>query len=87
MALLFGSERYGLSNKELSHCHWLMRIPTREEHGSMNLGQAVAVCLYELIRGREDGSGKKTAAGKKKKLSPTSGEVERLTQAMFKVLE
>ena len=27
-----------------------VRIPTREEHGSMNLGQAVAVCLYELIR-------------------------------------
>jgi TrmH family RNA methyltransferase len=46
VALLFGSERYGLSNEELSHCHWVMRIPTREEHGSMNLGQAVAVCLY-----------------------------------------
>ena len=52
VALLFGSERYGLSNEEMSHCHWMMRIPTREEHGSMNLGQAVAVCLYELVRGR-----------------------------------
>src|SRR5579862_2172681 len=50
VALLFGSEKYGLSRKDLSHCHWLMRIPTREEHISMNLGQAVAVCLYELIR-------------------------------------
>src|SRR3984957_6416158 len=50
VALLFGSERYGLSNEELSHCHWVMRIPTREEHGSMNLGQAVAVCLFELVR-------------------------------------
>lgn len=49
-ALLFGSEKFGLSNDDLSHCHWLMRIPTREEHGSMNLGQAVAVCLYEIIR-------------------------------------
>jgi len=27
-----------------------MRIPAREEHGSMHLGQAVAVCLYEIIR-------------------------------------
>src|ERR1700676_1881799 len=53
VALLFGSERFGLSNQELSHCHWMMRIPTREEHGSMNLGQAVAVCLYELVRGRK----------------------------------
>ncbi len=49
-ALLFGSEKYGLSNDDLSHCQWLMQIPSREEHRSMNLGQAVAVCLYEMIR-------------------------------------
>jgi len=50
VALLFGSEKFGLSNDDMSHCHWLMRIPTREEHESMNLGQSVAVCLYEVIR-------------------------------------
>ena len=50
VALLFGTEKTGLSNDDLSHCHWLMHIPTREEHISMNLGQAVAVCLYELVR-------------------------------------
>ncbi len=50
VALLFGSEKFGLSNEHMSHCHWLLRIPTREEHGSMNLGQAVAICLYELRR-------------------------------------
>ena len=50
VAILFGSEKRGLSNTDLSHCHALVRIPTRAEHGSMNLGQAVAVCLYELIR-------------------------------------
>lgn len=50
VALLFGSEKFGLSNEQMSHCHWLLRIPTREEHGSMNLGQAVAICLYELRR-------------------------------------
>jgi tRNA/rRNA methyltransferase len=49
-ALLFGSEKFGLSNEDMSHCHWLMHIPTRDEHASMNLGQAVAVCLYELMR-------------------------------------
>ncbi|MGA9507063.1 MAG: RNA methyltransferase [Candidatus Sulfotelmatobacter sp.] len=49
-ALLFGSEKFGLSNQDMSHCHWLMHIPTRDEHASMNLGQAVAVCLYELMR-------------------------------------
>lgn len=50
VALLFGSEKFGLSNEHLSHCHWLIHIPTSEENISMNLGQAVAVCLYELIR-------------------------------------
>src|SRR5215469_4879164 len=50
-AVLFGSEKRGLSNHDLSYCHWLLRIPTREDHPSMNLGQAVAVCLYELARG------------------------------------
>ena len=52
VALLFGSEKWGLSNESLGHCHWLLRIPTREEHRSMNLGQAAAVCLYEV--GREE---------------------------------
>ena len=50
VALLFGSEKTGLSNEDMAHCHWLMRIPTREGHGSMNLGQATAICLYELVR-------------------------------------
>ena len=50
VALLLGSEKFGLSNEQMSFCHWLMRIPTREQHGSMNLGQAAAICLYELRR-------------------------------------
>ncbi len=85
VALLFGSERVGLSNQEMSHCHWVTRIPAREEHGSMNLGQAVAVCLYELVRGRKTASAK-TLAGKKEKTRPTSEDVERLTRALLEVL-
>ncbi len=49
-ALLFGSEKTGLSNEHLSHCHGLVRIPTASSCPSMNLGQAVAVCCYELAR-------------------------------------
>jgi TrmH family RNA methyltransferase len=85
VALLFGSERFGLSNEELSHCHWVTRIPTREQHGSMNLGQAVAVCIYELVRGRKTVSAK-ILPGKKEKTPATSGDVERLTQALLGVL-
>jgi tRNA/rRNA methyltransferase len=50
IAILFGSEKFGLSNEEMTHCHWLLRIPTSSQVPSMNLGQAVAVTLYELIR-------------------------------------
>ena len=50
VAILFGSEKRGLSNDDLSHCDWLMRIPTEPKQPSMNLGQAVAVCLYEIAR-------------------------------------
>ena len=54
VAVLFGSEKTGLSNEELSHCHWLVTIPMHEHagmrHPSMNLGQAAAVCLWELVR-------------------------------------
>ena len=50
VTLLFGSEKFGLSNEDMSYCHWLMRIPTADIDLSMNLGQAAAVCLYELIR-------------------------------------
>ena len=48
IALLFGSEKTGLSNDELSFCHRLLTIPMHRQQISMNLGQAVAVCLYEV---------------------------------------
>jgi tRNA/rRNA methyltransferase len=51
VAILFGSEKTGLSNHDLSHSHFLLRIPTREEHRSMNLAHAVAIVVYEISRG------------------------------------
>lgn len=53
VAILFGSEKFGLSNDDMSHCHWLVRIPAIPAHRSMNLGQAVAVTLYSVSRRRE----------------------------------
>ena len=50
-ALVFGPEKHGLTRDDLSYCHVLMEIPTDPHQPSMNLGQAVAVCLYELSRG------------------------------------
>ena len=50
VALLFGSEKRGLDNQDMSYCHWLMRIPTTQQCPSMNLAQSVVVVLYELAR-------------------------------------
>jgi tRNA/rRNA methyltransferase len=49
-ALVFGPEKHGLTSDDLSFCHVLVEIPTGPRQPSMNLGQAVAVCLYELVR-------------------------------------
>jgi TrmH family RNA methyltransferase len=81
VAILFGSEKFGLSNKDFSHCHWLTRIPTREDHRSMNLGQAVAICMYELTRDA-------TAAGdaEKEELA-VSSEIDRFTDSLLAALK
>ena len=82
VALLFGSEKFGLSNEDMSHCHWLMRIPTRDEHGSMNLGQSVAVCLYEIARNRTSARAEPEA-----KHAAKMEDVERITSLLEEVLE
>jgi TrmH family RNA methyltransferase len=48
IAFVFGPEKHGLTREDLSLCHLLVEIPTDPRQPSMNLGQAVAVCLYEL---------------------------------------
>jgi tRNA/rRNA methyltransferase len=48
IALVFGPEKHGLTREDLSWCNLLVEIPTDPRQPSMNLGQAVAVCLYEL---------------------------------------
>jgi len=80
VALLFGSEKTGLSNSDLSHCHWVLRIPTVPQNISMNLGQAVAVCLFELVRQA------KTAPAAVQAPPATSAEVERITAMLLDAL-
>lgn len=48
IAFVFGPEKHGLTREDLSWCHILVEIPTDAHQPSMNLGQAAAVCLYEL---------------------------------------
>lgn len=85
VALLFGSEKVGLSNEDLSHCHWLMRIPTRQEHGSMNLGQAVAVCLYEVARSLDDGNVNRLHKPERPQRA-SAAKIERITALLLDTL-
>ena len=80
VAVLFGSEKIGLTNDDFSHCHWLLNIPTCNEHVSMNLGQAVAVCLYEIARSPERETTVPVA-------DPASaGENEQISQTLLEAL-
>ena len=84
IAILFGSEKRGLSNSDFSHCHRRLRIPTREEHGSMNLGQAVAVCLCEFVRASHS-AGKRSPRPENTK--PLASELERVTSLLLEALQ
>jgi tRNA/rRNA methyltransferase len=80
VALLFGSEKFGLSNDEMAFCHHILHIPTSPNTPSMNLGQAVAVCLYELIREPATGAlplGPKAVEG---------NDADQITRMMIEVL-
>lgn len=48
LALVFGRERTGLSNEELSHCHKLVHIPVNPDYSSLNLAAAVQLLAYEM---------------------------------------
>jgi tRNA/rRNA methyltransferase len=88
VALLFGSEKTGLSNDELSHCNWLLTIPMYEHegvrHASMNLGQAAAVCLYELVREDVEPASEKRDVGHAMESGPAAAQLERITALMEK---
>jgi TrmH family RNA methyltransferase len=91
-ALLFGSEKVGLSTDDLSHGQFLLRIPTYEKNISMNLGQAVAVCLYELSSRPQPASQEAPLSGAQPASVPvgsglaSSAVTERLTQTILQAL-
>lgn len=84
VALVFGSEKFGLSNDDLSYCHSLIRIPTVPGTPSMNLGQAVAVCLWEVVR---ESPAELPHVLRQAKFEPADGvDAEQLTVMMLDVL-
>jgi TrmH family RNA methyltransferase len=52
VGVLFGNERYGLSNEEIAGAHLLMRIPANPAYASLNIAMAAQLIGYELYRAR-----------------------------------
>jgi TrmH family RNA methyltransferase len=99
VALVFGPEKHGLTREDLSYCHILVEIPTDPRQPSMNLGQAAAVCFYELSRrggppvtgsgtalDRIDPPAKSQNPRNSSKESPTSGNLEILAGLIEEVM-
>ena len=89
VALLFGSEKTGLSNEELSLCHALITIPMSTaagRHLSMNLGQAAAVCLYALSSETAERSTAYEVEDEGSRPA-TSADLDRLTRLLLEVFD
>jgi TrmH family RNA methyltransferase len=89
LALVFGPEKHGLTKEDLSYCQVLVEIPTNAQQPSMNLGQAVAVCLYELAVHTEPSAGL-AVTWKKSSMPPPiaqSGSLELLAGVVEQVME
>lgn len=81
-AVLFGSERFGLSNEEISRCNWLIRIPANPEYESLNLAQAVQIVCYELYLA----SGAGIVAAERESPLATSQQMQYLYEHLEQVL-
>ncbi len=86
IALVFGPEKHGLTREDLSFCHALVEIPTDSRQPSMNLGQAAAVCLYELVTRAGNATGQEPGRSIFNAARPTSGNLDVLADLIQQVM-
>jgi tRNA (cytidine32/uridine32-2'-O)-methyltransferase len=87
VALLFGRERYGLTNEEMQRCHWLVHIDANPEYASLNLAQAVQVLSYELRMAALGDRGAKAVPGGELDREPVDGvQMERFFEHLEQTL-
>lgn len=87
-ALLFGQERTGLTNEQIDHCHYLVRIPANPGYSSLNLAAAVQVLAYELRMSALAGDSGMLDDGSDGAHAPaTADEMEQFYQALQALLE
>ncbi len=79
IGIVFGSEKEGLTNEELSLCHFYVRIPSADAFPSLNLAQAAMVLCYELFQSS-------TTNRKETGLLTSSDHLERMFEHMERTL-
>jgi tRNA/rRNA methyltransferase len=87
IALVFGSEKHGLTSDDLSWCHSLIVVETCDAQPSMNLGQAVAVCLYEVSRTQSVTAEIQPMTPTLTQNNPDSGQLDRLAGLIEETME
>jgi TrmH family RNA methyltransferase len=88
VAIMFGSERAGLTNEELRYAHALLRIPANPAYASLNIAMAVQIVAYEILRAREQ-QAQICPAPLAPRAAPlaTAAELDRLYEHLAAVLE
>jgi len=87
VAVVFGREHSGLTNAELSRCHYLVNIPTNPEYPSLNIAAAIQVIAYEVRMTQEVGGEVVAAKSKSDEVElATMEEVEQFYQHLEEVM-
>jgi tRNA/rRNA methyltransferase len=80
VAFVFGTERTGLTNRDVLRCHYSCAIPADARLGSLNLAQAVQVAAYEMRYALGALPGPRTTA-------PAGGASVEMIERLFESLE
>lgn len=84
-AVVYGTERSGLSNTDVELCHHLIRIPTAGEYASLNLGAAAQIIAYEIFK--QASGTRPTAAGDAGGSRADPGEMRRFYRHLQETLQ
>ena len=81
VAIVFGREKTGLTNKELDLCQHLVHIPCNADYSSLNVAAAVQVICYELhmrsLEGREADVGREDSLAASSEMEGMYAHIER----------
>ncbi|MCM2130904.1 RNA methyltransferase [Larsenimonas rhizosphaerae] len=88
VALVFGRERFGLTNEEIQCCTHQMTLPAAPDYPILNLAQAVQVCAHELFTvWRKNPENQYSAPAPVQSTRPTQQQLQAFLQHLDHTLE